>query len=391
MTRPLLSRRQLSLLILLLPGLILLLTLIGPGPAPTPWQASPDQRVYWQSQERADYRLHLLLPQPPAHSASEQLQQRLLLAALQQQLNRTAPRWHALLGAQPQLRSRPGLLMLELQTGSAPGSDQLAQLLAALRQPAGLDWHALLQRVQAEQYLHRQQPEDWLASQFPAASEPLRSLDPADAYYRWLAPERWQLTLSGPAPQPLSLPATGEATPQRPGTMLSLRPLPVPEPSTATSLQLHRWPLPRLASVDQLALSLLAREAVQQPLSAALAQRLQAQRSGGFSLQWVATLPRGRASLVLQGDDWPELRTWLPAQLATADLAAARQAVQAQLQQPGQQQAWIDLLALHRLPADSLERLPAALEAIDTDELQHWLQQQLESDYYHTLSLPASP
>ncbi len=385
MTRPLLSRRQLSLLILFLPGLILLLTLIGPEPAPAPWQTSPDRRIYWQPQDRANYRLHLLLPQPPAHSATERLQQRLLIAALQQQLSRTVPRWHALLGAQPQLQSRPGLLLLELQLDRAPDSDRLARLLTELRQPTELDWQALLRRVQAEQYLHRQQPESWLLGQFPTTEQSL-SLDPADTYYRWLDPERWQLTLSGPAPQSLSLPAIAEETPQRSGTELSLMPLPVPEPRTATPLQLNRWPLPRLESINQLALSLLAREAVQQPLSAALAQR-----SGGFSLQWVATPPQGRASLVLQGKDWPELRIWLPAQLATADLAAARRQVLTQSRQPGQQRAWIDLLALHQLPADSLERLPAALEAISADELQHWLQAQLESDYYHTLSLPASP
>jgi predicted Zn-dependent peptidase len=66
----------------------------------------------------------------------------------------------------------------------------------------------------------------------------------------------------------------------------------------------------------------------------------------------------------------------------------ARQTLLKQLEGNTGQQQWMDLLALYQLPPDSLQRLPTQLEVLELSAMQQWLQSQLLSDYYHTLSLP---
>jgi hypothetical protein len=396
MTRPLLSRRQLSLLILFLPGLILLLTLLGPVQDTTAadWQADADRRVYQRPiPQQTDYRLHLLLPTPLADSNATELEQRLLLAALQQRLSSAEIRhdWQQRMGALPKLHLRPGYLLLELNLEQAPNPDELALLLQQLQQPAQLEWAQQLQRVQAQHYLLRQEAEIWLKSQFPGAAQALTQTDPVRAYHQWLQPHRWRLTLTGPEPIALTLPSIDpDAGPIPTAPPLALNVLPLTPPTPPAPLQLHRWPLPAISSADHFALSLLARESLRLQLSAWLAQQ-PPNVQAGFSLNWTPAPPQGRATLIVQGKHWPPVRTWLAAALTHADLAAARAAVQQQLTQPNQQQAWADLLALHQLPADTLAQLPDRLAAISHADLQHWLQPLLESDYYHTLSLPALP
>lgn len=375
MSRPLLSRRQLNLLILFLPGAILLLTLLGPDAEPAPWHSDAERRVYWQAVPvQPDYRLHLLLPQPPPESATQALRQRLLQAALRAQLH-TDP-----LTARAQLQARPGHLRLQLTLTQAPDQALLNALLGALQPSPAIDWPALLKRVQAEQYLARQDAEGWLQGHYPTP-DPDNRFDPAAAYRDWLQPAHWRLTLTGPAPQPLSLPiAADPPTPAAPP--LQTRPLPVPAPTDA-ALTLYRWPLPAPTSAEQFALTVLAREILQQRLSAAL--QAPATHLHGYRLSWTPALPQGRASLILQGRPPERATDWLAALPAAAELDVARAAVQAQLRRPEQQQAWLDLIALYRLPADTLTRLPLHLQALEGAQLQRWLQPLLQSAYHHSL------
>ncbi|MBA4503582.1 hypothetical protein [Marinobacterium marinum] len=385
MTRPFLSRRQLSLLILFLPGIILLLSLLGPNTPPPAWHVDQDFRVYQQLRPELDhYRLHLLLPSPPVSSPHRQLEQRLLFAALQRQLATLSQQGAWLI--QPKLHQQPGYWLIEARTLQAPTSSELTRLLRQLQQPPVLDWSVLLQRIQAEQYIARQTPEAWLKTQ--GADNDVRMPNPAAAYHDRLQPQHWRLTLSGPKRLFLTLSTDTTSQPHVTTPPLSLQPLPLPPPAAPATFHLYRWPLPAAGSVQQLALDLLLQEIIQQ----ALAQRLAQQSSkAGYSLVWEATPPQGLATLILQGDHWPSMTTWLPEQLILSDLNLARRRVLDTISQPDLLHSWMDLLALHQLPADTLEHLPAILPTISLPQLQQWLQQQLESDYYHTLSLPASP
>lgn len=94
---------------------------------------------------------------------------------------------------------------------------------------------------------------------------------------------------------------------------------------------------------------------------------------------------------MVQGISPPNLGALLHIPITNAELDRARQSLMAQRTDMTDQQSWLDLLALYSLPANSFSQLSQQLDAIDTATLQHWLQTQLESDYYHTLSLPASP
>ncbi|GAA0789554.1 hypothetical protein [Marinobacterium sediminicola] len=394
MTRPLLSRRHLSLLILFLPGIILLLSRLGSDPEPSAWQANPDLRVYQQTAPaQSTYRLHLLLPQPLDISSGHQLEQQLLLHALQQRLGNknVQTHWQQRLGALPTFQRQPGHVLLALNLDQAPVSAELSWLLQELQVPPSVDWPALLKRAQAEHYLARQEPEAWLKSQFPDQEPDGYRLNPLTAYQAWLQPGRWQLTLSSPEPLSLELPTDHPPTPIASTQELLLKALPVAAPATPTGLHLHRWSLPAVGSVELFALNLLARESIQQQLSMWLEQHQNNGIQAGYSLSWIPALPHGRTTLILQGDSWPALKGWLPQQLASVDLEPAREAVMEQIRHPERQQFWVDLLAIHQLPADTLTRLPKALMTITPDELQLWLQARLESDYYHTLSLPASP
>jgi hypothetical protein len=181
----------------------------------------------------------------------------------------------------------------------------------------------------------------------------------------------------------MSLPVPTESLP------LLLEPLPV-MPTPDSPLQLHRWTLPEVNSVEAFAQLLLGRELVTQSLSLWLEQRLNTApgRRNGYSLRWDATPYGGQATLILQGEGWPELLDWLPQQPGSEQMAAARERILIQLQSDTGLQQWMDLLALYQLPPDSLQRLPAQLEALQLPTMQQWLQSALLSDYYHTLSLP---
>ena len=93
-------------------------------------------------------------------------------------------------------------------------------------------------------------------------------------------------------------------------------------------------------------------------------------------------------SLLLRGETWPEPATWLPQQLLHADLEQARQTLLSGFASAADRQPWMNLLALYQLPPDSLDVMSERLALIEADAMQHWLQSQLQSDYYHTFSLP---
>lgn len=397
MTRPLLSRRQLSLLILFLPGLILLLSRLGTEPEPANWQSDSRHRIYQQQRPAQDgYRVHLLLPLPLPDSPAIRLTHRLLFTALQQRLAdlEIQPYWSSRLDRTAQLHHLPGYLLLELGLRQVPAGTDLELLLTQLQQPPELNWTTRLRRIQAEDYLARQHAEPWLRAHLPDQRDDTLVIDPIALYRNQLQPEHWQVTLSGPQPAVLELPERGSAKSIQPVPALSVRALPAPAPRQPASdrpLYLHRWPLPEIRSVEQLAHSLLTREAIRQRLSHRLEQPAsQSGISAGFSLSWEPARPQGRATLILKGS-WPALHPWLVEQLGQADLASARRSLLELLSRPEQQQQWVDLIALHQLPADTLIRLPGCLEELTAAELQLWLQQRLESDYYHSLSLPASP
>ncbi|MBV0934616.1 peptidase M16 family protein [Marinobacterium weihaiense] len=388
MTSSLLSRRQLSLLILILPGLILWLSLAGPNTAPPfpPRQHDSIQRLYQQKVPDQDhYRLHLLLPLSPAATARQQLEQQLLIEALQVRLQS--------LPQPPQVQRHPGHLRLEIRAPTAP-DDVLSPLLQHLQQPPALDWQARLNHLQARQYLQRQQPEGWLLGGGQDTGGSATWPNPAEHYRHWVAPERWQFSLSGPDRlarplMPTHPAATTESAPE-PNPELTFRVLPVTPPDG--SARLLRWPLTAPETLEQLALTLLAREYLQQRLSATLeAVHVQGDSASGFSLSWIPVTPGGQASLLLQGPAQDVLTAAIQTPVTSTDLHAARTTLASRLDDMQRGQAWLDLLALYRLAADSFDHLDRALADIDATTLQRWLQAQRESDYYHVLSLPAAP
>jgi len=392
MTQSFFSRRQLSLLILVLPGIILLLSLLGSEPDLPDWQASADRRVYLHTvPAQTGYRIHLLLPQSAPTSATDGLQQQLLFTALRHRIQTPDELGHWLQqqGWTVQLDTLPSHVRLILHSQQPPNDPTLTTLLQRLQHPPEVDWGSLLRRVQAENYLARQQTDTWLRLSFPTTTQHSATVDPLVAYRQWLQPAHWRMTLSGAQPPALTLPLPTPDTTVPAPAPLTLAILPVPTPRVTLPITLHRWQLPVPDSVDALAMTLLAREAIHQGLSDWLAQRQTDSHSpAGFSLGWE---PAGNATLIIQGAQQPSVRPWLPSQITAANLEAARQQVQQLVIDAAGQSSWLDLLARHQLPADTLQRLPQPLEHIDSTQVQHWLQQQLETDYYHTLSLPASP
>jgi len=388
------SRNQLRLLVWGLPIVILLLSLSGPGNTPdTAITADLEGRVYQQTlPQQAFFRLHLIAAREPLTGASAQLRQRLLTRALLTRLRQPDELgdWLQNQDWTLHLQEHTGYRRLLLESPRPVASDQLKSFLQQLQTPPQVDWQALLQQVQAEQYLARQSAEVWLLSQTPQTEDRALTIDPVADYLQQLDPGHWRLTLTGPEPLSLQLPTAtpAGAEPQTSAPVrLSLRPLPV-EPPVEPRLTLHRWPLPPINTPDDFARLLLGRELVIQSLSLWLEQP-QSQGAGlGYSVQWEPAQNGGLASLLLTGAPWPHLPEWLPQQISQADLARARQQLLAQLETTSDPQPWMDLLALYRLPADSLQQLPERLAEITPQTMKHWLQLQLHSDYYHTLLLP---
>lgn len=386
------SRNQLRLLIWVLPVIILLLSLLGPDPTSHAIiQSDPDRRIYQQTiPDQSRFQLHLIAPHPPALNATSQLKQRLMTQALIMRLQHPDELgdWLSTQGWEVQLQSMPGYRLLQLSSQAPITDASLQQLLQQLQMPPQADWPALLQRVQAEQYLMRQDAEVWLTGR-TRGPETL-SLDPAVDYSGLLQPSHWRLTLTGPEPLALSLPHTGQSTSRAtPRTSpLTLSPLPV-KPDSGVQLQLHRWPLPPVNSADDLARMLLGREMVVQSLSRRLEQQLTEMpgHQAGYSLRWDATSEGGIVSLLLKGARWPEMTGWLPQQLPDTDRGRAHQALLSGLADADRRQQWMDLLALYQLPPNSLDEIPERLTQLETDAMQHWLQTQLQSDYYHSFSL----
>lgn len=389
----LLSRGQLRLLIWVLPVVILLLSLLGPESQPQPAiSADPDRRIYQQViPQQPQFRLHLIVPHLPAADSSTELQQHLITQALIRRLqapDELGP-WLSAQGWEIQVQANTGYRLLQLKSDSPFANHDVRQLLQQLQLPPRVDWSALLQRTQAEQYMMRQRAEAWLTS--PPSGADFLLLNPLAEYTQQLQPSDWRITLTGPEPlsltsavfDPVPTPTPSESP------ALSIKPLPA-APAAGPRLQLHRWALPQVNSTQDFAHLLLGRELVLQPLSGWLEQRLAdaPAHQAGYSLRWEAAQSGGLVTLLLQGEQWPSIPAWLPLQMPSANLNAARQTLLEQLEGDASQQQWMDLLALYQLPPDTLEQLPERLAGIEPLAVQHWLQSQLQSDYYHTLSLP---
>lgn len=390
------SRGQLRLLIWVLPSVILILSLLGPEPETGPSISTNAERSIYQQvvPQQTHFKLHLIAAQEPILSAVHQLRQRLIQQALLQRLQAADELgdWLEDKGWSIQLQDASGYRRLTLTSLTPFDSEALHDLLLRLQRPPAVDWEALLRRVQAEQYLVLQTPEFWLQSQTPTPT-PEHVLDPVAEYRQQLIPDHWRLTLTGPESLPLTLPTQHIAAPDADASpRLTLKPLSTQAPlhKQSITLQLHRWSLPPPDSPSAFAMSLLARELVLQRLSLWLEQHLVASPSHqtGFSLRWEPAAAGGAASLLLQGDVHLDLPVWLPAQVLQADLVNARTALLAQIDKTPDKQQWMDLLALYQLPAQSLSQLPDLLSAIEPQAIHDWLQHQLQSDYYHTLSLP---
>jgi hypothetical protein len=391
--RPLLTRGQLRLLIWILPVVILLLSLLGPESQPAPIiSADPDRRIYQQViPGQARFRLHLIAPHSVALDASTRLRQQLITRAWSIRLHQPDElgEWLFAQGWTVGVRAHPGYRLLQLESGRPFAADALQQLLQRLQTPPRVEWPTLLQRARAEQYMRRQDAERWLNA--PPSNTPPPALDPLTDYAASLLPSGWRITVTGPQPLRLTSAIFGSppAAPPPKGPLLSLEPLPV-TPAAATRLQLHRWRLPEVESVADFARLLLGRELVAAPLSRWLQRRLAdaPAQQAGYSLRWEAGSDGGLAALLLQGEQWPVISTWLAQQIQPIDLETGVQRLLAQLEEDGAQQQWMDLLALYQLPPDSLQQLPAQLEALDLASMRQWLQSRLRSDYHHTLSLP---
>src|SRR5690554_510142 len=389
----LLSRGQLRLLIWVLPIVILLLSLLGPKQEPEAViSADAERRIYQHPvPQQPTFRLHLIAPQLPALDAPSQLRQRLISQALLTRLRQPDELgdWLSVQGWTAQLHSHPGYRVLQLESSEPFADDALQALLLQLQTPPALDWPTLLQRARAEQYMLRQDAEAWLTS--PPSLTAQQPIQPHVEYAQLLQPSKWRITLTGPEILPLTLPIVSPMSLPVPTESLPLllEPLPV-MPTPDSPLQLHRWTLPEVNSVEAFAQLLLGRELVAQSLSLWLEQRLNTAqgRRNGYSLRWDATPHGGQATLILQGEGWPELPDWLPQQPGSEQMTAARERILIQLQSDTGLQQWMDLLALYQLPPDSLQRLPAQLEALQLPTMQQWLQSALLTDYCHTLSLP---
>lgn len=379
MSQPFLSRKQLWLLISLLPGVILLLTLLGPMPSEPELKISEDRRLYQLRESRDNYQLQLVLPLPAPDTAELWLANRLLPKWLEQQLQiPSTQQWLQQQGWQIRVISSETEWQLFVEMPSPPDASTLDTLFSYIGATETSDWAQLVNANIAERYLRLQSAEEAALSALQPGPIPENwQVNPAALLEPWLNHERWQLILLTPEFLPLEI-----ATPKTPGTGLAtsqaITPLPSASPAGMGVLHHWRWPAPD--SLSALARTQLALECIQ--------NRLTQMNQGNFRLRWRTWEQGGDLDLLLHQRELQEKEL-----LSCPEAAEFSQLRQSLLER---WQAYLDdnpaggvhLLARNRLVADSLDDMITQLEQVERSDVQLFLQQQAGSDTYRRLIFP---
>ncbi len=379
MSQPFLSRKQLWLLISLLPGVILLLTLLGPMPGEPELKVSEERRLYQLLESRDNYQLQLVLSLPAPDTADLWLANRLLPKWLEQQLQSPATQqWLQQQPWQIQVLSSETEWQLRVEMPSPPDQPTLAALFSHLGATGTSDWAQLINANIAERYLRLQSAEEAALSALQPGPIPENwQVNPANLLKPWLSHERWQLILLTPEFLPLDMAITQT---QGPGLATSEAINPLPSASPAGMGVLHHWRWPAPDSLTALAHTQLALECIQ--------NRLAYLSQGSFRLRWRAWTQGGDLDVLLHQDEPP----------ADSLLNCPEASEFSQLKQSLIQhwQAYLDenpaggvqLLARYTLVAGSLDDIITALEQAERSEIQHFLQQQARSDTYRRMIFP---
>lgn len=377
MSRPFLNRRQLWLLIILLPGVILLLSLLGPLPGGQDLQISEDRRLYQMRQSREDYQLQLLLPLPAPDTAERWLVNRLLPDVMKQRLSTPeAQQWLQQQQWQIVSSNSDTEWQLLIQTSAPPDNEQLRSLLQHLTAPVDMDWTQRVNTSLATRYLNLHTPDEAaLAALQPGTFPRPWQVTPASLLDEWVTSERLLMTLQTPEFLPLTAPAVPDAK-TGPATTVTATPLPSADPAGQGVLHHWRWSAP--ADLEGLARTQLALACVQEQLSLI--------SQGNFRLRWRAWHGFADLDLLLQQtalkpeqllscpdqDRYDQLRQQL------AEYWEGRLAADAS--------TWLLLLARHRLPAETPDRLVSQLEQLQRSDIQQHLQRLAGSDTYRRLN-----
>ncbi|MBP0047132.1 hypothetical protein H9C73_00165 [Marinobacterium sp. AK62] len=383
MNRPFLSRRQLWLLIILLPGIILLLTLLGPMPGEPQILADPERRVFQQPQPRNNYRLALQLPLPPPETADQWLAARLIPSLLSTRL--TSPdlqQWLRSKGWQGlQHASDPTEWRLSLLSQQPPTPAAIEELLDLLGDFATVNWSARLEQLSAAHYL-AQQSEG--TQPFPELLDgPLPSgwhTRPAQLVSQYTAPQHWRLSLLTPEQQPLVAPQARAAEPT-PESSLFMQLLPHPGSAPAGTVHQWRWPAP--SSADEWLEQQLALQCLRHQTSAI--------RHADIRMRWRAWHSGGQLSLFIPS----------PSQLELTELLQCPQGARFEaLKQEWrtgwtalterQPQSWLLQLARYGLSPTPFSDVTSKLSQIERASLNQRLQQGPASDSYRRLIFPSA-
>lgn len=383
MPGPLLNRRQLWLLIILMPGIILLLTLFGPMPGQPQVYASNDQRVYQYLHDEAFYQLQLQLTRPRPDTPSTWLMGQLLPQVLALRIRHPDTRvWLQQQNWQLQLQPDTAEPVLNIHTSLPPTNAQIQTLLAYLRNPVDIDWDQLIQRHSAQHYLNLQSTQERALAALQSDSLPASwRLEPEQFFTAMTRAEHWQLTLMTPELQPLHSPTDAtSATPptdnhQAPVTLL-------PRPLPQDHMQAYYWRWPATTELTEVMKEQLALQCLRHALSGQVTR-------GSYQLRWQAWANGSDLSLLLMPPTDTALNTWLQCPEGP-DFDRLKQTLSDEWTDRFQTDpaAWLRLLARHRLPATEPDRLNAAIGPLQSSDIEHYLQQGPRSDSYRRLIFP---
>ncbi|GGO77793.1 hypothetical protein GCM10011348_08160 [Marinobacterium nitratireducens] len=363
--RPRFSRRTLKTLLVVLPGLILLLASLGPAGTDIPIAEKwPDRELYWLEQPDSPYHeVRLIYATGLAIAPAQRLVQQAMAAQLESRLTRHD--WPATISAQADH------LQLRLSWPAAAGVPDLSPLLQLLTAPEPIP-ETQLQRLQAQQYLAGQQPDQILLNRFLSQLQPPAS--PANLADRWQA---LQAAVSGSPPRvliggpraPDIAARTADSLPEgapRPAT--SIAPL---QPVRQLRLQLDDARHPSMRLLGGAAAGRDSPDYANELLAfTSLRLLLDAQPSMQYRLQWQALHQGGFRALVLPAtlqDPESLLRK------AAAPVRRAREQLllqyRALLDAPSGQLDELVANVLYQRPQQPLDAIIGALEAADEDDI----------------------
>jgi len=386
MSGPLLNRRQLWLLIILLPGLILLLSLLGPMPGQSQIQAqiqaSTDQRVYQRLHQDSHYQLQLLLMQRAPDTPSAWLSGQLLHAVIASRAQHPETRaWLQQQSWQLQLEARTTELIVNIHTTQPPETAQINALMKRLQEPAEIDWDALIQRQTAQHYLRMQSAQEAaLAALSPGPLPATWEFEPAQLFRSQTRAEQWQLAVLTPEFLPISAPTSAMAEPGT-GTAQTSTVTLLPRPLSHEQLQAYYWRWPTATRLSDILREQLALQCLRHALNSRIT-------TGAYRLRWQAWTDGSGLSLLLNRPE-SSLHTWLRCP-EEPEFEILKQAFVHEWTDRFQADpaAWLRLLARHQLPASEPHQLAATAALLQRSDIEHYLQLGPGSDSYRRLIFP---